>query len=360
MQGIGKQNSIISSFPEELGELSVQAGFPSYRGTQLFNWIHKKGVMELERMGNLPAAFRSVIANYGDICAVKKGAVFTSSDGTRKIEVQLGDGNIVETVLIPEEGKLTQCVSSQVGCAVGCVFCRSGKYGLVRNLSAGEIISQIFIARSAYQKDEKLRNVVLMGVGEPLHNVDNVVRALGLLSHPDGLCLSSRRVTLSTVGIIRGIERLAKATGGKTALAVSLHAADDQIRSMLVPGVSSSIDEIIQALKAYPLPARRRFTIEYVLLKGINDRDSDARKLAKILAPIKVKVNLLPLNPHDLTEYEAPSPQRVQAFQNILVNKGISVFMRKKRGDDINAACGQLLATSTGAKACSNGTETKE
>lgn len=338
--------SLLSALPEELTAMVKEEGLPAYRGEQLFSWLHKKKVVDCSKMGNLPASFRQVLDANGPILPLKRGQVLKSKDGTRKLEVLLEDGQVVETVLIPEGDKITQCISSQVGCAVGCVFCRSGKAGLKRNLSAAEILGQIHLATAEYFPGERLSNVVLMGVGEPLHNVDRVLRAIQLMCHPDGLALSSRRVTLSTVGIVKGIEKLAQKNGGKTALAISLHAATDDVRSYLVPGVSSKLSQIIDVLKRYPLPPRMRFTIEYVLVKGVNDSDADARKLVRLLSPLRVKVNLLPLNPHDLTDLKTPDENRVLAFQQILVSKGVSVFLRRRRGADINAACGQLLACS--------------
>jgi 23S rRNA (adenine2503-C2)-methyltransferase len=183
-----------------------------------------------------------------------------------------------------------------------------------------------------------------MGVGEPMHNLENVLRALEILGHPDGLDLSSRRVTVSTVGVPMGIERLGAATRGSTALAISLHAADDATRERLVPGVRAPLAEIVEALRRYPLPPRRRFTIEYVLLKGINDSDAAARSLVRLLSKLRVKVNLLPLNGHDLTDLEPPTEERVASFQQVLLGKGVSAFIRRRRGADIDAACGQLLA----------------
>ncbi len=338
------QTCMLSMLPEKLSDMAVALGLPGYRGSQLFSWIHKRGVTNLEEMTNLPGALRDHLATLGPILPMKTGTVLRSSDGTRKLEVVLADEARVETVLIPEGNKLTQCISTQVGCAVGCIFCRSGKDGLRRNLTAAEILGQIFVGKGEHLGGERLSNVVLMGVGEPLHNIDRVLRAVELMGHPDGLGLSSRRITLSTVGIPSGIDRLAKATSGKTALAISLHAADEETRKRLVPGVSASLVDIVEALKRYPLPKRRRFTIEYVLVKGINDSDGDARNLVRLLSSLKVKVNLIPLNPHDKTDLMPPDEGRVAAFQKILTSRGVSAFLRKRRGADINAACGQLLA----------------
>jgi 23S rRNA (adenine2503-C2)-methyltransferase len=341
---------LLAALPGELAELAVRMGEASYRGEQLFGWLHRRGVVDPSLMGNLPAGFRARLEELGDLCPAKVGRVLHSRDDTRKIEVCLADGAAVETVLIPEGDKLTQCISTQVGCAVGCRFCRSGHLGLVRNLTAAEIVAQVQIAAAEYLPDETLRNIVLMGVGEPLHNVERVLRALEILCHPDGRALSSRRVTVSTVGVPRGIDRLGAATGGKAALAVSLHAADDAVRRRLVPGVSASLAEIVAALGRYPLPRRRRITIEYVLVDGINDRLADARALVRLLAPLKVKVNLLPLNSHDLTDLAPPPEDRVLRFQEVLTGKGLSAFLRRRRGDDVNAACGQLLARGSSSR----------
>lgn len=330
--------------PEELSLLAASMGEPPFRGKQLFSWIQARGVVDPSAMTNLSKAFRERVASVDLAWPARIGQALRAADGTRKLEIVLRDGCAVETVLIPERDKLTQCLSTQVGCAVHCAFCRSGHNGLARNLTAGEIVAQVHLARAAYLPEETLRNVVLMGVGEPLHNLENVLRAVAVLEHADGANLSSRRVTLSTVGIPRGIDRLGEATHGRVALAISLHAADDDTRAFLVPGAKAGVAEIVEALRRYPLPSRRRFTIEYVMVKGVNDSDGAARRLAKLLAPLKVKVNLLPLNPHDLTDLMAPDDDRVAAFQQILIDKGLSVFLRKRRGADIGAACGQLLA----------------
>ena len=336
--------TLLAATPEELSRLATDNGFPAFRGRQLFGWLHKRAETDPAAMTNLPIAFRDLVACAGPVVPANVGVTLRSADGTRKLEIALGDGARVETVLIPEGPRLTQCVSTQVGCAVGCAFCRSGRAGLKRNLTAAEIVAQVHVARALYDPGESLRNVVFMGVGEPLHNLQGTLRALEILEHPDGLDLSSRRVTVSTVGIPRGIARLGEATRGEAALAVSLHAADDATRAALVPGAGASLAEIVEAIAAYPLPKRRRCTIEYVLIKGVNDRDADARRLVRLLASIKVKINLLPLNPHDSTKLEPPEDGRVASFQQVLLDKGLSAFIRRRRGEDINAACGQLLA----------------
>ncbi len=334
----------VACFPDELKKALSTLGEPGFRGAQLFSWIHKHGVNDVHAMTNLSKSLRTALEAFDLTWPLEATEMHTARDGTRKIQMALEQGGRVETVLIPEGNKLTQCISTQLGCGVGCIFCRSGHAGLKRNLSTAEIVGQIQLARRAHHEGERLRNVVFMGIGEPLHNMDAVLRALRLISHPRGIDLSTRRITVSTVGFVRGLDRLSEATEGEVALAVSLHAADDETRRRLVPHVSDKLADIVAALKRYPLPKRRRITIEYVMLKGINDSDEAARKLGKLLAPLKVKINLLPLNPHDKSPHVPPDDERVLRFQKILTDKGLSVFQRKRRGDDINAACGQLLA----------------
>jgi len=337
--------ALTACLPEELGAILEEMGEPRFRAEQVFSWIHGRGECDPDRMTNLPKRLREALRESGIAWPVTIGEVLRAADGTRKLEIRLEDGLSVETVLIPEGEKLTQCVSTQVGCAVGCVFCRSGKAGLVRNLTAAEIVGQIQVARSEHAPGEALRNVVFMGIGEPLHNLAQVKRALDLIAHPKGMDLSTRRITISTVGVVRGLDRLAAMTDGHLALAVSLHAADDETRRRLVPKARDRLEDIVEALVRFPLSKRRRITIEYVLVKGVNDSPHAARRLARLLAPLKVKVNLLPLNPHDKTDLAPPDEAAVLAFQSILTHKGLSVFLRKRRGDDIGAACGQLLST---------------
>jgi len=335
----------ISALPEELEIMAERIGEPRYRGRQLFSWLHRAGAVDPGAMTDLPLGVRDRLEReWPDLGAVRVGQVLRAADGTRKIEVALRDGAAVETVLIPEGAKLTQCVSTQVGCAVGCAFCASGANGLSRNLTAAEIVGQIGAARAERLPGERLSNVVLMGVGEPLHNLGAVSRALSVMGHPDGLGLSARRITVSTVGVPRGIDRLGEATGGRTALAVSLHASDEAARARLVPGAGATPSEIVAALERYPLPRRRRFTIECVLVRGVNDGDRDALGLHRLLARLPVKVNLLPLNPLALTDLEPPDEGRVLAFREVLASKGTSAFVRRRRGADIGAACGQLVS----------------
>jgi 23S rRNA (adenine2503-C2)-methyltransferase len=302
-----------------------------------------------------------------------------ATDGTRKLLVKLKDGASVETVLIPnvtggrsdlpspvpgpaddadaaaldddEESpsaagdpvRVTQCISTQVGCAMGCIFCASGVAGWKRHMTADEIVEEVLLGRRRLDEGERLRGVVFMGMGEPLHNYDATVRALRLITHRDGIDLSSRRVTISTSGLVPEIARLGEDFGGQIGLAISLHAADDETRSRLMPiNRKYPLAELMAALRAYPLPNRRRITIEYTLVVGKNDKPEDARKLAKLLRALPVKVNLIPMNPIEGSALGPPAMDGVLAFQRVLCDAGYSCFIRRRRGDDVSAACGQL------------------
>jgi 23S rRNA (adenine2503-C2)-methyltransferase len=238
---------------------------------------------------------------------------------------------------------VTLCVSTQVGCAMACTFCASGRAGLTRGLGAAEIVSQVLLSRGYLDDDEQLRNLVFMGMGEPLHHYDETLRALRLITHPDGIGMSPRRITVSTVGLAPNIGRLGADFDGKIGLAVSLHAPNDSIRSELMPiNRRYAIAELLAALRAYPLPKRRRITIEYTLIDGLNDRPEHANELAKLLRGLRVKVNLIPMNPVDGADMCAPSQQAVEAFRGVLASQRVSCSVRKRRGDDVDAACGQL------------------
>jgi 23S rRNA (adenine2503-C2)-methyltransferase len=331
-------------FPEELAALLASLGEPAFRARQLFRWIHVRGDDDPGRMRNLPPRLRRALAEAMPPVARADG-VLESADGTRKLVVRFPDGAAVETVLMggAREGALTQCLSTQVGCAMGCVFCHSGIAGLARHLSAAEILAQVRLARPLLRAGERLSGVVYMGMGEPLHNYDAVVRSVRLLLHPEGLALSARRVTISTVGLPAEMDRLGRDLGGKVGLAVSLHAGSSAARRRLLPiDRRHPIESVVDAIRRWPLPPRRRITIEYTLVAGENDALAEADALASLVAGLPIKVNLIPLNPHAGTPLGPPAEAAVSAFQERLAAKGLSVFVRRRRGDDIAAACGQL------------------
>ncbi len=336
----------IARLPHEWEERLVSWGEPRYRGKQIFDWIHGRGVLDPEQMTDLPKALRARLAEEGVGWPLSVASRYLADDGTTKLLLGFADGERVETVLLPQlhdRTIVTQCISSQVGCAMGCVFCASGVAGLKRQMSAGEIVAQVLLGRLELQPEQRIRNVVFMGMGEPLHNYDAVARALVLLTHPDGVDLSKRRVTVSTSGLVRQIDRLGKDFDGEVQLAVSLHAVRDEERSSIMPiNRKHGLGELMDALRRYPLSKRQRITIEYTLIAGLNDSVRDADGMVELLRGIPVKVNLIPMNPISGSTLEAPRDDHVGKFRERLVARGLSVFVRKTRGDDVAAACGQL------------------
>src|SRR5947207_736943 len=267
----------------------------------------------------------------------------TSTDGTEKFLLRLADGRQLESVFIPDTPSMTFCISTQVGCAMACAFCLTGKMGLVRNLTAGEIAGQVRVLAAALDMLDKKFNIVLMGMGEPLHNYDETMRALRMLNDEHGLAISPRRVTLSTVGLLPALEKLAREPLMPN-LAISLHAPTDQLRGELVPlNKKYGVAEIIKACQRFPVRKRSRITFEYVLLAGVNDSPEDARQLSKLLAGVKSKVNLIPLNAAPGIPFERPSDAAIDRFAKIVADRGVTVSVRKSRGRDIRAACGQLI-----------------
>jgi 23S rRNA (adenine2503-C2)-methyltransferase len=296
-------------------------------------------------MPNIRREERAELAERARIVSLTFAGVQTSSDGTRNWRLMTRDGQSIGSVLIPDGEKTTQCISSQVGCAVDCQFCATAKLGLKRNLDAGEIVDQVYLAQrllAEVEPDRRITNIVYMGMGEPLHNYDNLVTSLRILTHQKGAGLAQRRITVSTSGLVPKLEKL----GGETVrpnLAVSLNAPNDSIRDEIMPiNRKWNIAKLLGALKAYPLEQRRRITFEYVLLAGVNDSLADAAQLAKLLRGIKCKVNIIPYNPHPEAPYARPSAAAVDAFQNECKRLGLSTYLRMPRGDDIDAACGQL------------------
>ncbi len=331
-------------FPEEIVGVLASMGEPPFRARQLFGWMHVRGTLTFERMKNLPPALRRRLSDsFPEPATVEQS--LSSEDGTRKAVVRFPDGAAVETVIMPttKPGIVTQCLSTQVGCAMGCVFCHSGIAGLARNLSAAEILVQVVLARSLLRPGERLGGAVYMGMGEPLHNYDAVVRSVRLLGHPEGAHISPRRITISTVGLVPEIVRLGKDLGGKVGLAVSLHAGSAETRRKLLPiDRRYPIEEVVRAISNWPIAPRRRVTIEYTLVQGVNDDLTEADRLARLLRGLPVKINLIPLNTHEGTVLGPPPESGVSEFQERLAAAGLSVFVRRQRGGDIAAACGQL------------------
>jgi 23S rRNA (adenine2503-C2)-methyltransferase len=321
----------------------IERGQPRFRGQQLFHWLYRKGVTDVDAMSDLPKDLRQMLA--GDFALFTPAVVARerSADGTEKFLLRLADGRQVESVFIPDTPAQTFCVSTQVGCAMGCAFCLTAKMGLVRNLTAGEIVSQVRVLAGALDLRDKAFNIVLMGMGEPLHNYDETMKALRILGDEHGFALPARRVTLSTVGLLPALERLAREPFMPN-LAVSLHAPTDAQRGALVPlNKKYGVADIIAACEKFPVKKRSRITFEYVLLAGVNDSPSDAAKLATLLAGVKSKVNLIPLNAAAGIPFSRPDDAAIDRFAKTLADRGVLVSVRKSRGRDIRAACGQLI-----------------
>jgi 23S rRNA (adenine2503-C2)-methyltransferase len=338
---------------EELRDALVAAGEPRYRAEQLFRWIHQKGATTLAEMTNVGRDARARLEPLVDLRPLRVDLAQVARDGTTKLRLVTADGRRIESVLIPEsrpegsglvtdQDKLTLCVSSQVGCAIGCRFCATATLGLTRHLTAGEIVDQVY--RATAVAGRRITHLVFMGMGEPMHNYEGVVRAIRLLCDDLGAGFSTRRITVSTSGLVPGIERLGREPF-QVNLAVSLNATTDEVRGRLMPiNRRWPLAALLGAIRAYPLARRRRVTFEYVLLAGVNDSDADARRLVKLLHGIPSKVNLIPWNPHPSLPFARPTPERVARFQALLKEHGLGAYLRETRGDDIAAACGQLVA----------------
>ena len=320
-------------------------GEKPFRATQLMKWIYGQGVTDFAAMTNISKLLRERLQQHATICLPEVASDNLSDDGSRKWLFRLADGNCIETVYIPEAERGTLCVSSQVGCMLNCSFCSTAQQGFNRNLSTGEIIAQLWMAIRLLgqpQGGERLvSNVVMMGMGEPLLNYDNVVRAMHIMLDDFGYGLSKRRITLSTAGVLPAIRQLREDCD--VSLAVSLHAPNDSLRNELVPlNRKYPIGELLETCKDYVGEGRRRVTFEYVMLAGVNDSDQHARELVRCLEGVPAKVNLIPFNPFPQTRYLRSSNNRIHRFFEILNSAGIVTITRKTRGDDIDAACGQL------------------
>jgi 23S rRNA (adenine2503-C2)-methyltransferase len=326
-----------------LEEALEARGHERFRARQIFRWIYQRGVVDLAAMTDLSRELRAGLAEEFTLVTPVLVHRETSIDGTEKFLLRLLDGLTIESVFIPDTPAMTFCISTQVGCAMACAFCLTGKMGLVRNLTAGEIVGQVRVLADTLSMRGARFNIVLMGMGEPLHNYDETMKALRILTDEHGFNLSPRRITLSTVGLLPALERLAREPIMPN-LAISLHAPTDVQRGELVPiNRKYGVSEVIEACKRFPLKRRSRITFEYVLLSGVNDRPEDARRLAKLLAGVKSKVNLIPLNAAPGIPFERPSDAAIDQFARILAERGLLVSVRKSRGRDIRAACGQLI-----------------
>lgn len=322
---------------EGLIQFLAGQGKERYRATQLFKWLYQQDAASFEEMTNLSKALREELAATACISRLEPEAVEVGNDGTRKYLFRLEDGNAVESVLIPDEDRNTLCISTQAGCAMQCAFCLTGTFKLTRNLTTAEIVNQIL----AVKRDVEVRNIVLMGMGEPLHNLENVIAALKIMVNDNGLKLSSRRVTVSTCGLVPEIEQLGREV--TVNLAVSLNATTDELRDRIMPvNKRYPIATLLAALKKFPLPSRRKVTIEYVLLGGLNDTPADAKRLVRLLSDFPCMINLIPFNPHEGADFKPPTKAALDAFHKFLLDRHFTVITRDSRGSDISAACGQL------------------
>lgn len=312
-------------------------GKEKFRATQIFKWLYQKDARSFAEMTNLSKELRAELEETACISSLEPAAVEVGSDGTRKYLFLLEDGSGVESVIIPDEGRNTLCISSQAGCAMGCEFCLTGTYKLTRNLTTAEIVGQV----CAVRREVDIRNIVFMGMGEPLHNLDNVIRALQIMLDGNGLQFSNRRVTVSTCGLVPEMERLGREVIAN--LAISLNATTDELRDRIMPvNRRYPLKVLLQACREFPLPSRRKLTFEYVLLGGMNDTLADAKRLLRLIHGIPGKVNLIPFNEHEGCEFKAPSREAIDTFHAYLLAHNVTVITRDSRGGDISAACGQL------------------
>jgi 23S rRNA (adenine2503-C2)-methyltransferase len=332
----------------ELGRfLREQLDQPAYRAHQLFIWIHQRGEVDFQKMSDLPISLRSALAARASLLPLTKDLEQRSTDGTIKYRFRTADGRLIESVYMPSAQRKTLCVSTQAGCAMGCTFCMTATLGLQRNLTPGEIVAQVHAVNREVRANEgvaelrPLSNLVFMGMGEPLHNFDSLKASLEILEAKEGPNFSHRHITVSTVGLVPMIERFGRETDVK--LAISLNATTDEQRSRIMPiNRRWNIADLLEACRKFPLRQGRRITFEYVLMRGVNDADQDARRLADLLQGIPAKVNLIPYNENPGLGFETTPEERAEAFRAILADAHIAAYIRQNRGKDIAAACGQL------------------
>jgi 23S rRNA (adenine2503-C2)-methyltransferase len=335
--------NLMGLLPSELEDLAVSLGASRYRGRQVATWMYRKGVLDLDAMTDLPKDFRARLADSHEIARPDLERVTPSQDGSRKLVFRLDDGARVSAVLMPDDGRITLCLSTQVGCGFACAFCLTGTMGLERNLTVAEIVGQLLAANGLLEGDDRVSHIVFMGMGEPLANYANLVAALRIFTDAKlGLGYSPRRITVSTVGLVTGIDRLG-AEDLKVNLAISLHGASDEVRGRIMPiNRSWNLDALMAAVRRYPLASRQRVFFEYVMLDDVNDSPEEARRLAQLLRGVRAKVNLIPFNDWDGSGFRRPPLARILAFQAILLDAGITTTVRWSKGEDIGAACGQL------------------
>jgi len=320
-------------------------GVPAYRARQVWRWFHAACAVSYSQMTDLPRDLRAMLEAALPLCATAVAAVHTSSDGSEKRLIRCADGELVETVWLPMEEHATVCVSTQAGCAIQCAFCASGATGLARNLTAAEMVEQVWHAQSAHSRSA-VNNIVFMGMGEPLLNRASLGTAIEILHDPAGMHIGMRRMTVSTVGVVRGIRDMSE-TLPQVNLAVSLHAADDATRKKLIPHCPTGLGMLMDALRVYHARTHRRITFEYVLLRGVNDGFDHAAALAAYVRRVPSNVNLIPFNAVAGVPFVAPEPGRIRAFASVLEKRKVPVVVRQRKGDDIAAACGQLRRACT-------------
>jgi len=336
--------SLLARTPDELRTAFAADGLPGFRAAQVAHWLFARRVRDFGAMANLPNALRARLADAWEARALERVTVHQAADGTRKLVLGTHDGARIEAVLIPEGRRQTLCVSSQIGCSLDCSFCATGRMGLGRNLRVEEIVDQVLHACEILDvAGQKLTHVVFMGMGEPLLNLANVVQAIRVLTHAEAFALGPKRITVSTAGVVPKLAELGEAVPVR--LAVSLHATTDALRDELVPlNRRFPLASLLAACALYPVAKRDRLSFEYALLAGVNDADADASRLAHIALDARAKVNLIPMNEHPASPYRRPSEARIEAFLAVLAEAGATATVRRSRGDDIFAACGQLGA----------------
>ena len=347
MNRSSEQTDLKNLTPSELARFISSFGKEHYRTPQILRWLYQNGVHSIDEMTNLSKQFRQDLRKVSFISNFHPLHVEEAKDGTKKFLFQLEDGNRIESVLIPEKKRLTLCLSTQVGCTLGCRFCLTGKMGWKRDLTTSEILNQILAVRETLENKISVTNIVLMGMGEPLANYRNTIKAIELMTHPDAFKFSSRRVTLSTAGLLPELEQLGK-ENISFRLAISLNASDEEARSQLMPiNRRYPLKKVLEACRHFPLRPRTRITFEYVLVEGVNDSPQDARRLLRILRGIPSKINLIPLNEASGIPLKRPSEEKVTAFQEILMKGALTAIVRASKGTEISAACGQLHGNMT-------------